>query len=768
MQLVIFADDLTGANDTAAQFAREGFATVVGICPLSLDLAHNNDCEVLVFDTESRDIEPGKAARTVSEAFDCIPSEINQLFIYKKVDSTLRGNVGVELQALMERYQPSLTVFAPAFADAGRTTVKGSQLLNGVPLEKTELARVPKSPVTTSYIPDILGKGTDLKAEVVTLEQLHAPAALRERIAKLRHTQACPVIVCDAQSAEDLRQVVSLFKDEARVLYAGSAGLARELSSCLKGQSRAPETTPQVSSLLYLSGSISEISRTQCATLIAHSATALVKLDVRACLQDPAAAAKAIAPAIVEASLSHQAVLVSGALDEDDVAQSAACARELKISFFEAGERMALTMAAVMQEVSAHFDAFVMTGGDTAVHACQAVRAGVFAIRGEIESGIASCTIASGPCQGRVLITKAGAFGTPSTFLNVFQTLLPTRKETMKKPVLGITMGDAAGIGSEITVKSLVKPELYDKCVPVVFGDAGQIRRAIRLLGLEGKVSAHVIEHPKEAQPSPERIEVIDLHNVPEDVPFGQVNAACGKAAYEFIAKAVSFTRDFSIHAVVTAPLNKEALHAGGCPHPGHTEILANLTGTKDYSMMLVGEKLRVIHVSTHVSLRKACDTVKKDRVLKVIHLANDTLKLMGFETPRIAVAGLNPHCGEGGLFGTEDMEEIVPAVKAAQEEGINVQGPIAPDTVFHRAANKGEFDIVVVMYHDQGHIPLKVLGFSTGVNVTVGLPCIRTSVDHGTAFEIAGKGIADCASMDVALDLGAKMAATRFKEHLM
>lgn len=338
----------------------------------------------------------------------------------------------------------------------------------------------------------------------------------------------------------------------------------------------------------------------------------------------------------------------------------------------------------------------------------------------------------------------------------------------MKKPVLGITMGDAAGIGSEITVKSLVKPELYDKCVPVVFGDAGQIRRAIRLLGLEGKVSVDVIEHPKDAAPSPERIAVIDLHNVPEDVPFGQVNAACGKAAYEFIAKAVSFTKDFSIHAVVTAPLNKEALHAGGCPHPGHTEILANLTGTKDYSMMLVGEKLRVIHVSTHISLRRACDAVKKERVLKVIHLANDTLKLMGFEKPRIAVSGLNPHCGEGGLFGTEDMEEIVPAVKAAQEEGINVQGPIAPDTVFHRAANKGEFDIVVVMYHDQGHIPLKVLGFSTGVNVTVGLPCIRTSVDHGTAFEIAGKGIADCASMDVALDLGAKMAATRFKEHLM
>ena len=338
-------------------------------------------------------------------------------------------------------------------------------------------------------------------------------------------------------------------------------------------------------------------------------------------------------------------------------------------------------------------------------------------------------------------------------------------KDTMRKPVLGITMGDPAGIGSEITVKSLLNPELYQKCVPVVFGDAQQLRRAAALLN--AKVEVHAISHPSEAQPDAQRIEVIDLHNVPADVPFGQVNAVCGKAAYEYIAKAVECTKDFSIHAVVTAPLNKEALHLGGCPYPGHTEILANLTGTKDYSMMLVGPKLRVIHVSTHIALRKACDACTKERVLKVIHLADETLKLMGFKNPRIAVSGLNPHCGEGGLFGDEEINEIIPAVQAAKAEGINVFGPIAPDTVFHRAANKGEFDIVVVMYHDQGHIPLKVLGFSSGVNVTVGLPCIRTSVDHGTAFEIAGNGIADCESMDTALDLGAVMAATRFKDKL-
>ncbi|MDY6321532.1 MAG: 4-hydroxythreonine-4-phosphate dehydrogenase PdxA [Succinivibrio sp.] len=335
----------------------------------------------------------------------------------------------------------------------------------------------------------------------------------------------------------------------------------------------------------------------------------------------------------------------------------------------------------------------------------------------------------------------------------------------MKKPVLGITMGDAAGIGSEITVKACADPKLYETARPVVYGDAGQLRRAAAIIG--SKTEIRVINDPDEADPSPSRLEVIDLNCIPADIPFGKVSAVCGKGAYLFIERAVKDAMAHKIHAIVTAPLNKEALHLGGCNCPGHTEILATLTHTKDYSMMLDSPKLRVIHVSTHISLRQACDAVKKDRVLKVIHLADETLKLMGFENPRIAVAGLNPHCGEGGLFGWEDAQEILPAVQQAQSEGINVQGPIAPDTVFHRAANRGEFDIVVVMYHDQGHIPLKVLGFSSGVNITVGLPIIRTSVDHGTAFEIAGKGIADSESMTAALTIGAKMADTKFKDLL-
>ncbi|MGN8851752.1 4-hydroxythreonine-4-phosphate dehydrogenase PdxA [Anaerobiospirillum succiniciproducens] len=332
----------------------------------------------------------------------------------------------------------------------------------------------------------------------------------------------------------------------------------------------------------------------------------------------------------------------------------------------------------------------------------------------------------------------------------------------MTKPILGITMGDPAGIGSEITVKALTHPEVYDSCCPVVFGDAQQLERICNILKLDVKINT--ISDIDELKPSKDTINVIDLNNVPADVAFGQVDGVCGKAAYEYIEAAVKNALEHKIHAIVTAPLNKAALHASGCNFPGHTEILANLTGTKDYSMMLVSPKLRVIHVSTHVQLRKACDLVKKDRVLRVIRLADDALRLMGLEKPHIAVAGLNPHCGEGGLFGWEDAEEILPAVKQACEEGIYAEGPIAPDTVYHRSANLNDFDIVVSMYHDQGHIPIKVLGFSSGVNVTVGLPVIRTSVDHGTAFEIAGKGIADDESMLEALRLGAQMAKVKFK----
>jgi 4-hydroxythreonine-4-phosphate dehydrogenase len=331
------------------------------------------------------------------------------------------------------------------------------------------------------------------------------------------------------------------------------------------------------------------------------------------------------------------------------------------------------------------------------------------------------------------------------------------------KPVLGITMGDATGCGPEIIVKSLLEKQFYDISRPVVIGDAKIMERAIKIVGASTQIrKAPSLDGVGQTFGV---IDVLDMDNLPEDLPFAKVDARAGKAAYEYVAKGVDLAMKNEIDAIVTAPLNKEAMNLGGYHYAGHTEILGDLSGTKDYAMMLVGGPLRVIHVSTHVSMREACNRTKKARVLKVIELADESCKLLGVNEPRVAVAGLNPHAGEGGLFGAEEIEEIIPAVEAAKALGICVSGPIAPDTVFYRAAIKGHFDIVVCMYHDQGHIPMKVLSFETGVNVTVGLPFIRTSVDHGTAFGKAGKGTADHRSMNESLLLGAKMAETRRKK---
>lgn len=325
------------------------------------------------------------------------------------------------------------------------------------------------------------------------------------------------------------------------------------------------------------------------------------------------------------------------------------------------------------------------------------------------------------------------------------------------KPVIGITLGDAAGVGPEIIAKALAEQEVYDICRPVVIGDLGIMKRAVAIVGQD--LTCRAIDDVLTGGQEFGQIDVIDLRNLPADLPFAQVDPRAGKAAYTYVETAVNLALAGKIAAIATAPLNKDAMNQGGCHFPGHTEILAHLSNTKNYAMMLTGGSLRVIHVSTHLALRQACEKVKKERVLKVIELADQAMKKIGIKEPRIAVAGLNPHSGEGGLFGTEEIQEIIPAIECAKALGLQVTGPVAPDTVFYRAAVKKDFDIVVVMYHDQGHIPLKVLGFEEGVNITVGLPFIRTSVDHGTAFDIAGKGIANHMSMLESIRLAALMA---------
>jgi len=335
-------------------------------------------------------------------------------------------------------------------------------------------------------------------------------------------------------------------------------------------------------------------------------------------------------------------------------------------------------------------------------------------------------------------------------------------------PILGITMGDPSGIGPEITVKALMNEKVYGICRPVVIGDAEVMKKAVGIVGT-GQIAVYPVSRVEDSCFQFGTMDVYDLHNVQtKKLEYGKVSAMSGKAAFECVKKVIELALSHEVDATVTNPLNKEAMNLAGFHYSGHTEIYAELTGTRDYAMMLADGDLRVAHVSTHVSLRTACDRVKKDRVYHVIRLADSACRKFGIEKPRIAVAGLNPHAGENGMFGSEEAEEILPAIRQAVSEGINADGPLPPDTVFSKARG-GWYDMVVVMYHDQGHIPLKVLGFVydrdagkwksvKGVNITLGLPIIRTSVDHGTAFDQAGKGTASESSLINAIEYAIRL----------
>src|SRR5690625_249490 len=318
-------------------------------------------------------------------------------------------------------------------------------------------------------------------------------------------------------------------------------------------------------------------------------------------------------------------------------------------------------------------------------------------------------------------------------------------------------MGDAAGVGPEIIIKSLQSQKLYEESHPIVIGDAKMLKRAADILKTD--LNIREVDVNSDFTTKFGEIACYDLNLLSDDLPYGQVSADAGHAAFEYLKTAIELANDGRIDAICTAPLNKEALHKGGHNYPGHTEILAELTDTEDFSMMLSSPKLKVIHVTTHMGLIDAINSIEPERVLKVINLANDTLKKAGIQNPKIGVCGINPHAGENGLFGYgEEEEKVIHAVDKALEAGVDEEGPLPADTLLFRA-QRGDFDIVVAKYHDQGHGPIKVLGLEAGVNITVGLPIIRTSVDHGTAFDIAGKGVVDERSMLEALNQAIELA---------
>jgi 4-hydroxythreonine-4-phosphate dehydrogenase len=327
-------------------------------------------------------------------------------------------------------------------------------------------------------------------------------------------------------------------------------------------------------------------------------------------------------------------------------------------------------------------------------------------------------------------------------------------------PIIAITMGDPAGVGPEVTVKALAREEVWDRCRPLVVGDAGVLAQAISLVA--APLAPHPIADVNEACFDPAEPDVLDLRNVdPAALQPGQVSATAGRAAVDYVERAVALALAGQVDGIATGPINKVALRAAGIPYIGHTELLAALTSTERVTTMLATPGLRVVHVTRHVPLREVAAHITRERVLETIRLTDTELQGMGISSPRLAVAALNPHGGDEGLLGREEIEVIGPAVEAARAEGIAAHGPIPADSVFFRAI-RGEFDVVVAMYHDQGHIPIKTHGFERSVTVTLGLDIVRTSVDHGTAFDIAWQGVASEESLVEAVQLAARLASGR------
>jgi 4-hydroxythreonine-4-phosphate dehydrogenase len=344
---------------------------------------------------------------------------------------------------------------------------------------------------------------------------------------------------------------------------------------------------------------------------------------------------------------------------------------------------------------------------------------------------------------------------------------------TAEKPIIAITMGDPASIGPEIAVKALLTERLFEICRPLIIGDTGVFFDIVKRLGFNATINS--IKDIRNARFVFGKLDVFDLQNVDmEQLRFGEISAMAGNASFEAVKKAIELALNGEVDATVTGPINKKSINEAGHHFAGHTEIYAHYTGTKKYAMLLVEHNMKVIHVSTHVSLRQACDLVKKDRIVEVVELLQDGLISLGEKNLKIGIAGLNPHAGDSGLFGTEDEFEILPAVQEALKLGYDVEGPVPADTLFSKAST-GYYGGVVAMYHDQGHIPFKLTGFKwnaekqqmdsvKGVNITMGLPIIRTSVDHGTAFEIAGKGVASSDAMILAIESAVQLSKNRIK----
>lgn len=756
---LILADDFTGACDTGLAFARAGLRTFAVTGSESARLALMSS-DVVALDTESRPCSPADAASRVRESISGLGDACPGL-AYKKVDSALRGNLASEVREAMRSLDLDLCLMAPAFPDAGRVTAGGYHLVHGVPVERTEVGKDPGSPVRGSFLPHLLEGDPETSIHVIQLEDVAEGAGHIAAMAEGMRGSGPTLVVLDAASNEDLRQIaLAAAKIGPTPLLCGSAGLAAHLAEAFalrtSFQQRTPETTAS-GPVLFVSGTGESTTQRQISGLRARSGVPGHEIHILAVSSD-------VRDGRISDLQKRVTEELTGELERTGLGVLSL------VGIHEAGSREPVArglrfLATVVRDVlrSVNGAQLAVTGGWTALEVLGAMTAASVEILSECEAGVPISRVADGPFEGRRIVTKGGAIGDDETFVRVLETLKtrPGAGPATEQPILGITMGDPCGVGPEIIAKALCRPEPYDLCRPLVIGHPEILREQLRFTK-HPDVEVREVTAPEEGAYRPGTIDVLS----PTEVDLGQLETGAvreegGRAAVAWVLAGIELAMEGRIGGIVTAPLNKEAMNRAGFHYAGHTELLAERTEAVRARLMLASEKLSVAHVTGHMALKDVPKRLTTEEVLETTRLLNDALVTDDRPRPKIVVLGLNPHAGEAGLFGDEDEQVIRPAVEQACADGIDASGPLPADATFFKAY-AGEYDGVVAMYHDQGHVPMKLVAFETAVNVTLGLPIVRTSVDHGTAFDIAGKGIAKEGNLIEAIREGARLAMGR------
>ena len=751
LSCLIIADDFTGACDTGLQFARAGLRSAVAV---DMEQIHTRaeTVDVLAANTETRNCSRLEAEDRVREVCKRL-SGLEPALTYKKVDSALRGNLATEIRTAMQELRLDLCLMAPAFPEAGRITVGGYHLVHGVPVERSEVGHDPGSPVRGSFLPHLLDIEGDLAIHTVGLEEIaQGPEHIAAIVEGVRGTGPT-LIVMDAASPEDLHHVAAAAaRMSSPPLLCGSAGLAAQIPETFgwEGSPREPAGVSRADGpILLVVGSAESTTRRQVEALRRSLDVSEWEVHVEA------------------TAFAWERPHMKNLVEEVGARMSNGGDAVLSLVGLHPGiarEEVTRAIRALAEVVCKLADrvrpaGILATGGWTASEVLKALGGEGVEILEGISAGAPLCRIDGGPFQGLQMVTKGGALGEEDVLVRAVERIRgpEMQDEAAPRPLLGITMGDAAGVGPEVIVKALGHPEVYAMCRPLVIGHPEILKAHLKFAGRPLEVRP--VDSPEAGEFRPGTIDVwnpvaVDI----SQIETGTVCPEAGRAAAEWVIAAVDLAMAGRIDGIVTAPLNKEAMNRAGFHYAGHTELLAERCGGHDVRLMLASERLNVVHTTGHVALRDVSARLTMARVFDTIALLHRALVDMGRPNPRIAVCGLNPHAGESGLFGHEDAETIRPAVEQAQRKGWDVAGPLPPDTTFFKAYD-GTFDGVVAMYHDQGHAPVKLVAFEDAVNVTLGLPIVRTSVDHGTAFDIAGKGVADETNMLRALRVGATLA---------